>query len=72
MWSRVPTDSEPRRTSLAKDSSIYKRQTHSLIRVGVPVERKKRRYLSKSNIYLVMSSRWGSTPRLKGEVEVVL
>jgi hypothetical protein len=42
MWLRVPTDSEPRKTLLAKDSSIYKRQTHPLIREGALVVKKKK------------------------------
>jgi hypothetical protein len=33
-WSRVPSDSDPRKTALAKASSIYKWQTHPLVREG--------------------------------------
>jgi hypothetical protein len=36
MWSRVPRDSVPRKTALAKASSIYKRQTRPLVRKGAP------------------------------------
>jgi hypothetical protein len=34
MWSRVPRDLDPRKTALARASSIYKRQTHPLVREG--------------------------------------
>jgi hypothetical protein len=34
MWSRVPRDSDPRKTALARTSSIYKRQTCPLVREG--------------------------------------
>jgi hypothetical protein len=36
IWSRVPRDSDPRKTALARASSIYKRQTRLLVREGVP------------------------------------
>jgi hypothetical protein len=36
IWSRVPRDSDPRKTTLARASSIYKRQTRSLVREGAP------------------------------------
>jgi hypothetical protein len=36
IWSRVPRDCNPRKTTLAKASSIYKRQTHPLVREGEP------------------------------------
>jgi hypothetical protein len=36
IWSRVPRDSDPRKTALARASSIYKRQTRPLIREGAP------------------------------------
>jgi hypothetical protein len=32
----VPRDSDPRKTALARASSIYKRQTHPLVREGAP------------------------------------
>jgi hypothetical protein len=35
-WSRVPKDSDPRKTALARTSSIYKRQTRPLVRESVP------------------------------------
>jgi hypothetical protein len=36
IWSRVPRDSDSRKTTLAKASSIYKRQTCPLVRGGAP------------------------------------
>jgi hypothetical protein len=36
IWSRVPRDSDPRKTTLARAISVYKRQTRPLIREGVP------------------------------------
>jgi hypothetical protein len=36
IWSRVPRDSDPRNITLARTSSIYKRQTRSLVREGAP------------------------------------
>jgi hypothetical protein len=36
IWSRVPRDSDPRKTALARPSSIYKRQTRTLVREGAP------------------------------------
>jgi hypothetical protein len=36
IWSRVPTDSDPRKTALGRPSSIYKRQTRPLVREGAP------------------------------------
>jgi hypothetical protein len=62
IWSRVPRDSDPRKTALARVSSIYKRQTRPLVREGSP--QKTRPYLPNSNKYLVVIPRWGSTPRL--------
>jgi hypothetical protein len=35
IWSRVPRGSDPRKTALARTSSIYKRQTQTLVREGV-------------------------------------
>jgi hypothetical protein len=63
IWSRVPRDSNPRKTALGRPSSIYKRQTRPLVREGAPQKRDRncQRVIAK---YLVMSSRWGSTPRL--------
>jgi hypothetical protein len=37
IWSRVPRDSDLRQAALARASSIYKRQTHPLVREGAPV-----------------------------------
>jgi hypothetical protein len=34
IWSRVPKDSDPRKTTLARASSIYKGQTRPLVREG--------------------------------------
>jgi hypothetical protein len=36
IWSRVPRDSDRRKTMLARASSIYKRQTPPLVREGAP------------------------------------
>jgi hypothetical protein len=36
IWSRVLKDSDPRKTALARVSTIYKRQTRPLVREGVP------------------------------------
>jgi hypothetical protein len=36
IWSRVRRDSDPRKTKLARASSIYKRQTRPLVREGSP------------------------------------
>jgi hypothetical protein len=56
-----PRDSDPRKTSLARASSICKRQTRPLVREGAP---RNADHNCHSNKYLVMSARWGSTPRL--------
>jgi hypothetical protein len=56
IWSRDPRDSDPRKTALARISSIYKRQTRPLVREGVP--RKQDR-----NCQRVINI-WGSTPTL--------
>jgi hypothetical protein len=34
IWRRVPRDSDPRKTALARTSSIYKRETRPLVREG--------------------------------------
>jgi hypothetical protein len=57
IWSRVPRDSDPRKTTLARASSMYKRQTRPLVREGAP---QNRTVTANSNEYLVMSP----TPRL--------
>jgi hypothetical protein len=36
IWSQVPSDLDPRKTALARASSIYKRQTHPLVRESAP------------------------------------
>jgi hypothetical protein len=36
IWSRVPRDSDPRETALARASVMYKRHTHPLVREGAP------------------------------------
>jgi hypothetical protein len=54
IWSRVKRDSDPRKTTLARTSSIYKRQTRHLVRDGTP---------EKQDRDCQKSSR-GSTPRL--------
>jgi hypothetical protein len=63
IWSRVPRDSDPRKIVLGRPSSIYKRQTRPLVREGVPQkqDRNCQIVIAKN---LVMSPRWGSTPRL--------
>jgi hypothetical protein len=57
MWSRVPKDSDPRKTALARASNIYKRQTRPFVREGAP---QKQGHNCQTNKCLV----WGSTPRL--------
>jgi hypothetical protein len=36
IWSRIPRDSDSRKTTLPRASSIYKRQTRPLVREGAP------------------------------------
>jgi hypothetical protein len=36
IWLRIPRDSDPGKTALAKTSSVYKRQTRPLVREGAP------------------------------------
>jgi hypothetical protein len=50
IWSRVPTDSDPRKTALASASSIYKRQTRPLVREGAP-QKQDRNFLTVINIW---------------------
>jgi hypothetical protein len=57
IWSRVPRDSDPRNTVLARASSIYKRQTCPLVREGAPQKQDRKCQTGKK--YLVMSPRWG-------------
>jgi hypothetical protein len=54
IWSRDPRDSDPRKTALARTSSIYNRQTRPLVREGaLQKQDRKRQAIIK-----------GSTPRL--------
>jgi hypothetical protein len=50
----------PEKDYTGEASGTYKKQTSSLVREGAPGKQD----LSKNNKYLVMSRRWGSTPRL--------
>jgi hypothetical protein len=60
IWSRLPRDSDPRKTALARASSIYKRQTRRIVREGAPQKQDRncqiREVIAK---YLVMSPRRG-------------
>jgi hypothetical protein len=62
IWSRVPRDSHPRKTALARASSMFKRQIHPLVREGAP-QKQDRICQTVINIWS-WDSRWGSTPRL--------
>jgi hypothetical protein len=62
IWSRVPRDSYPRKTALARASSIYKWQTHPLIREGAP-QKHDRKCQTVKNIWS-WAPDGGSTPRL--------
>jgi hypothetical protein len=55
MWSRISRDSDPKNTALARASSIYKIQTHPLVREGDP---RKQDCNCQTAINI-----WGSTPR---------
>jgi hypothetical protein len=61
IYLQVWRDSDLRKTVLARASSIYKRQTHPLVREGDP-QNQDHNY--QTNKYVVMSPRWSSTPRL--------
>jgi hypothetical protein len=63
IWSRVPRDSDPRKIALGRPSSIYKRQTRPFVREGAPQKQDRNCQIVIAK-YLVMSPRWGSTPRL--------
>jgi hypothetical protein len=63
IWSRDPRDKGPRKTALARTNSIYKRQIRPLVREGAS-EKQDHTCQRVINTYLVMSPRWGSTPRL--------
>jgi hypothetical protein len=56
IWSRVPRDSDPRKSALARASSTYKRQTRPLVREGAPQEQD--RNCHANNEDLVVSPRW--------------
>jgi hypothetical protein len=56
IWSRVPKDSDPRTTVLARASSNCKRQTRPLVREGAPNQQT--RNCHTSNKDLVVSPRW--------------
>jgi hypothetical protein len=56
IWSRVPRTSDPRKTTLSRASSIYKRQTHSLVREGAP-QKLDRNYQRVINIWSWTSDR---------------
>jgi hypothetical protein len=63
IWSRVPRNSEPRKTALGRPSSIYKRRTRPLVREGAPQKQDHNCQIVIAK-YLVMSPRWGSIPRI--------
>jgi hypothetical protein len=69
IWLRVPRDSDPRKTALGRPSNIYKRQLRPLVRKGAP-QKQDRNCQTVIAKYLVMSLRWGSTPRLTGWLTV--
>jgi hypothetical protein len=50
IWSRVPRDSDPRKTTLARASSIYKRQIRPPVREGAP-QKQDRNYQRVINIW---------------------
>jgi hypothetical protein len=56
IWSRVPRDSDPRKTALAMASSMYKWQTRPIVREGAPQKKKQDRNCQTNK----------STPRLTG------
>jgi hypothetical protein len=51
IWSRVPRDFDPRKTALARASSIYKLQTRFLVREGAP-QKQDRNCQTAINIWL--------------------
>jgi hypothetical protein len=63
IWSRVRRDSDPRKTALGRPSSVYKRQTRPLVREDAPQKQDRNCQIVIAK-YLVMSPKWGSTPRL--------
>jgi hypothetical protein len=56
IWSQVPRDSDPRKTALARTSSIYKGQTRPVVREGAPQDQD--RNCHTCNKDLVVSPRW--------------
>jgi hypothetical protein len=56
IWSQVPRDSDPRKSALARASSIYKGQTRPLVREGAAQEQD--RNCLTCNKDLVVSPRW--------------
>jgi hypothetical protein len=63
IWSRVPRDSDARKTAVGRPTSIYKRQTRPLVREGATQKQDRNCQIVIAK-YLVMSPRWGSNPRL--------
>jgi hypothetical protein len=57
--SRVPRDSDPRKTTLARTSRIYKRQTRPLVREGTP-EKQDRNFQRVINIHQDLVIDWSS------------
>jgi hypothetical protein len=55
IWSRVPRDSDPRKNALTRANSIYKRETHPLVKEGAPQKQDR-------NCQTVIN--YWSTPRL--------
>jgi hypothetical protein len=55
LWSRVPRDSDPRKTALGRTSSIYKRQARPLVREGVPKKQHR-------NCQMVIINIWSWAP----------
>jgi hypothetical protein len=62
IWSRVPRDSDLRKTALARASSIHKRQTRPLVREGAP-QKQDRKCQTIKNIWS-WAPNGGSTPKL--------
>jgi hypothetical protein len=61
IWTWVPRDSDPRKTRLARTSSIYKRQSRPLVWEGASQNQDRK---CQRVIYLVMSPKWCWTPRI--------
>jgi hypothetical protein len=56
LWSRVPRDTDQRKTTLARASSIYKIQTRPLVREGAP-EKQDRNYQRIINIQMGLDTK---------------